>query len=122
MSRQAFTARLIDLVPEDYKMSIEQATLTWWVNSRNNGGFRLTHNGYEIMSDVLNIENWTIKAPPNLKLLLELDKKLQTPYYVNAKKKEIVLFGSRDAMMVALHGDLKRYIELLDRRSNGSTT
>jgi len=92
--------------------------LAWWVNPRRNGGMRLTTEGFYIMSDVLDIEHWTIAAPVHLKLLLELDKKLQSPYYVNTKKKEVVLFGSRDAMMANLHGDLKRYIELLDRRSS----
>jgi hypothetical protein len=49
--------------------------------------------------------------------MVELDKKLTTPYYIDAKKKQLVLFGSREAMMATLHGDIRRWLELLDRRN-----
>lgn len=122
MNRQQLTINLLESVPDNHGVSVDEAMQLWWVNPRLNGGMRLTNEGFRIMSDVLEVEHWTISAPVHLKLLLELDKKLQSPYYVNTKKKEVVLFGSRDAMMASLHGDLKRYIELLDRRSNGRTT
>jgi hypothetical protein len=117
MNRQDLTNKLVELLPDNKKITVNEAMFSWWMNPRSTGGYRLTDEGYNTMAKILEFEHWTISAPANLKLILELDKKLQSPYYVKTKKKEIVLFGSRDAMMASLHGDLKRYIELLDRRS-----
>ena len=117
MNRRQLTERLIELLPEERKIPIDEAQQFWWINPRNTGGFRLSKTGFDIMHRELEFEHWTVTSPANLRLLLELDKKLQSPYYVDAKKKELVLFGSREAMMATLHGDVKRYLDLLERRS-----
>lgn len=117
MDRQQLTQRALELLPEDKRISLNDAMIYWWVNPRKSGGYRLTTEGYNVFGDKLEFENWRIEAPANLRLLLELDKKLGAPYYVNSRKRELVLFGSRDAMMANLHGDIKRYLELLERRS-----
>jgi hypothetical protein len=47
-------------------------------------------------------------------MLLDLDRKLQMPYYIVVKKKlpiTIVMFGSREAMLARLYGNLDKFLE-----------
>ena len=118
MQRRNLTERLVALLPDSEKITVDKAMLAWWKNFRDSGGYRLTADGYAIMAGVLEFEHWRVASPANLKMLVELDKKLTSPYYFDAKKKELILFGSREAMMATLHGDIKRYLELLQVRNN----
>ena len=85
----------------------------------------MTQHGYEIMHDVLKLESWELDlTEPNdtgtwrsritKKIILDLDRKLQWPYYLdfNPRKKtrRIVFFGSREAMMATMYGDLERWL------------
>jgi hypothetical protein len=40
------TEELLGLLPDEEKIPIEQAMVTWWFNLRENGGLRLTNTGY----------------------------------------------------------------------------
>jgi hypothetical protein len=112
--------RLIPQVPMEYQQSIEHAMKTWWVNIRRDGGMRLTDFGYEMLHDVLRIESWELDLANRerviftKRLVLDLDRKLEWPYYieVNVKKKirHIVFFGSREAMMATMYGDLEQLL------------
>ena len=45
--------------------------------------------------------------------VLSLDRKLQMPYYIVGKKKipvDLVMFGSKEAMLVNLYGDLDKFL------------
>jgi hypothetical protein len=47
-------------------------------------------------------------------MLLNLDRKLQLPYYIVVKKKlpvKIVMFGSKEAMLARLYGNLDKFLE-----------
>ena len=47
-------------------------------------------------------------------MILDLDRKIQTPYYIHAVKgipKKVVFFGSKEAVMIKLYGDLKKYLD-----------
>jgi hypothetical protein len=47
-------------------------------------------------------------------MLLQLDRQLQMPYYIVVKKKlpvTIVMFGSREAMLARLYGNLNKFLE-----------
>jgi hypothetical protein len=118
--------RLRDSIPEQHQESTDQAMVTWWTNIRRDGGMRLTHHGYEIMHDVLKIESWQLdlseqetngawRARVDKRMILDLDRKLEWPYYLdfNARKKtrRIVFFGSKEAMMATMYGDLKRWLD-----------
>ncbi len=118
MNRERFTVKLIELLPDSKKIPFDQARLEWWFNPSKNGGFRLTLEGYNVMASVLEFEHWRVATHPNLRLLLDLEKKLEVPYYVGTKKKELILFGSKEAMMATLHGDVKRWLDLLHNRNN----
>lgn len=97
----------------------KEANKRWWVNLRKNGGYRLTDTGYIVLKDVLEIEtyscNISFKLPwANwLALLLSLERKLKSPYYIkseNGSFNSIELFGSKEAMMLTLYGDLIKYL------------
>jgi hypothetical protein len=120
--------RLLADIPVQYKESESQAMITWWANIRRDGGFRLTQHGYAIMHDVLKLESWVLdlsdgndiqssRSRITKKIILDLDRKLEWPYYLdfNARKKRrrIVFFGSREAMMAAMYGDLEQWLASL---------
>ncbi len=47
----------------------------------------------------------------NKKTILELDRKLQWPYYIDTKKRQIIFFSSREAMLATLYGDLGSFLK-----------
>ena len=112
--------RLMPQVPMEHQQSIESAMQTWWANIRRDGGMRLTDLGYEIMHDVLRLESWELDLQHQdrviftKRLILDLDQKLQWPYFIEIKmkkkKRRIVFFGSREAMMATMYGDLERWL------------
>ena len=79
---------------------------------------RLTTAGYRAFCDELDLTHYEfpINDPHafNQQLLLEMDSKLQMPYYISATKgipKKIAFFGSKEAIMINLYGDLKKYLD-----------
>jgi hypothetical protein len=93
---------------------------TWWVNIRRDGGMRLTELGYEMMNGILGLESWELDLADRervvftKRLILDLDRKLQWPYYldvnVKRRRRRIVFFGSREAMMATMYGDLEQWL------------
>jgi hypothetical protein len=109
-------ARLINEIPEQHRESVDQAMVTWWANIRPEGGLRLTRHGYEILHNLLEMESWefSIENPRNTLtkgVILDLDHKLQWPYFIDTKKKRIVFFSSREALMATMYGDLRQWLE-----------
>ena len=117
--------RLRDSIPEPHQEPIDQAMITWWANIRPEGGLRLTTHGYEILHDILRLESWaldltdtndskTFRSRITKKVILDLDRKLEWPYYLDfnprKKTKRIVFFGSREAMMATMYGDLGQWL------------
>jgi hypothetical protein len=48
--------------------------------------------------------------------LLTLDRKLTCPYYISlGKKPKLLLFGSREATMYSLYGDIDKFIKGIAR-------
>ena len=113
-------ARLIPQLPEQYQQGVDHAMSTWWANIRREGGLRLTTYGYEIMHDILKLESWELDLRDQertiftKRLILDLDHKLEWPYFIEVnirkKKRRIVFFGSREAMMATMYGDLKKWL------------
>ena len=117
----SITVGLLDRVPESRREVLDQALITWWANIRPQGGLRLTHHGYEMLHDVLNMESWALdlsdsphRARLDKRIILALDRKLQWPYYLDfnsrSKTRRIVFFGSREAMMATMYGDLEQWL------------
>lgn len=116
--RNEITKGILNLLPDGHAVDLETARLTWYYNIRESGGFRLTPQGFHILNDVLKIESWSIqlsdpKKELTKKLVFEMDRKLKWPFYINFKKKSVIFFSSREAMMATLYGDLKKWLESL---------
>lgn len=107
----------------DRPQDIDEAMLTWWHNLREHGGLRLTLRGYDAMGHQLKVESWPIKPPDfksvlSKKMYLDLDRKLNWPYYIDRKEQELRLFGSREAVMARLYGNIKTWLDSMPHRGN----
>jgi hypothetical protein len=120
MTKHKLTKRLVELLPEDHRLSIEEAMILWYTNIRNNGGFRLTQNGLQAMK-ILGLESWSvelddIKITMDKTMLLALDRKLTYPYFIDYKKKEIVFYSSKEATMATMYGSIKNWLDNMPER------
>ena len=112
------TQRLIELLPEAARISLNAALPSWWFNLRSTGGMRLTAIGYSVFVNQLELEHYGYDiADPlifNKRLILKLDRKMQMPYYIHAVKgipKRVIFFGSKEAVMVNLYGNLEQFVD-----------
>jgi len=116
--KQKLTEQLVKQLDPDLGITIKRAMHTWWFNIRKNGGMRLTGLGYTVFTENLDLARyeWPIADALtfNQHVILALDRKLHMPYYISSTKgipKKIVLFGSQEAVMVNLYGDLGRWLD-----------
>ena len=86
--------RLLVDIPDALREPEDRAMKTWWANIRSQGGLRLTQHGYHIMHEVLQLESWQMdlsgtdpshpsRSPMTKKIILDLDRKLAWPYYLD---------------------------------------
>ena len=115
-NKQQLTRLLIDRLGLEEQISLDQAMSSWWCNIRETGGMRLTTTGHDTLSKILDIEHYTIEIDQkkfNRRTLLDLDKKLECPYYLVASKGRVtslILYGSREAVLANLYGDISRFL------------
>jgi hypothetical protein len=116
--KKKLTEELINLLPEEDRVDLSSTMHAWWFNTRRGGGMRLTGIGYRAFTEDLDLENYSYSInDPTLftqKTILTLDRKMQMPYYIHAVKgipKKIVFFGSREAVMVNLYGNLQQFLD-----------
>jgi hypothetical protein len=112
------TQKLVSELPKEDCITVAEARVQWWFNFRNKGGMRLTSVGYQAFCEALDIVSYeyNINDPTefNQHMILDLDRKIQTPYYISATKgipKKVIFFGSKEAVMIQLYGDLKQYLD-----------
>ena len=91
---------------------------TWWHNIRTTGGFRLNHEGYRMLKQVLELENYQfVLTDPWVfpTTLLEMDRKIQSPFFIQHPKAGckpvVVIFGSAEAVMISLYGNFQRWLD-----------
>ena len=117
-NKRKITEELLALLPDEQRISVDSAMPAWWFNLRKNGGLRLTATGFDTFVMQLELEHYSypIDNPMlfNQQTILDLDRKMQMPYYIHAAKgvpKRIVFFGSREAVMVNLYGNLQQFLD-----------
>jgi len=115
----SITRRILEHLPEDDRPTYDEACKSWWMNFREGGGMRLTTAGYMALSTG-DFETYSFAVPTKLvaiaRHLLILDKKLDCPYYIKiGKNPQIVLFGSKQAVMLAMYNDLEKWMAFLNR-------
>ena len=116
--KKKLTETLVNQLDPDWGVTVKKAMHTWWFNFRSSGGMRLTSVGYHAFTDELDLEHYTytVDNPTdiNQQMILDMDRKLQMPYYIHAVKgipKKIIFFGSKEAMVTNLYGDLKKFLD-----------
>jgi hypothetical protein len=116
-NKYKLTQELIQHLPDPYKITESEALALWWFNLRRSGGLRLTKMGYEALAKHIELEHYNYNVEPftiNSKMVIALDRKLQQPWFIITHKmmpKTLVFFGSKEAMMANLYGDLKKFID-----------
>ena len=116
--KKKLTETLVQQLDPAWGITAKKALHTWWFNLRRTGGMRLTLIGYNAFVEDLDLEHYSYNiddpAEFNQQMILNMDRKMQMPYYVHAVKgipKHIVFFGSREAVMVNLYGNLKQFLD-----------
>ena len=110
------TQALVANLPEGFDEPVEVAVKTWWANIRKSGGLRLSEHGFYIFSRVLDLAHYELEIKPtpgNRRIVLTLDRKLQSPYYIRIDKRiptGVYMFGSREAVIAQLYGDLEKFL------------
>jgi len=97
--------------------TVTDAMEHWWQSPH--GGWRLTAVGFEAFEQY-QLQHWDFETPvavqATAEVLLALDRKLTAPYYIKVgKKPRLCFFGSREAAMLALYGDIDRFVSALKR-------
>jgi hypothetical protein len=79
---------------------------------------RLTDRGYDAFCNLLNLERYHFPLiKMNLHTVMLLDQRLQSPYYLILRKRvlqQLVVFGSREAVVIGLCGSVDRYLKQHD--------
>lgn len=116
--KKKLTQELVALLPKEQRISPESAFGAWWYNLRSTGGMRLTATGYQVFVEQLDLENYSYPVDNPLlftqQTILKLDRKMQMPYHIHAVKgtpKKIIFFGSKEAVMVNLYGNLQQFLD-----------
>jgi hypothetical protein len=116
--KKRLTQDLLALLPDERNMSVDLALPAWWFNLRRTGGMRLTRLGFETFVQELDLDHYAYSIDDPVlftqQTILTLDRKMQMPYYIYAVKgipKQIIFFGSKEAVMVNLYGNLQQFLD-----------
>ena len=116
--KKQLTRDLVKQLDPDLGVTEKVAMRTWWHNTRPTGGMRLTSTGYAVFGKDLELAQYSFDLDDpyvlNGAMILEMDQKLQMPYYIWAKRSgtwKIILFGSSEALVATLYGDFKRWLD-----------
>ena len=83
----------------------------WWKNTRENGGLRLTDEGFDILTEI-ELATYEVPFPKDMpittQVIIFLDKFIDCPYYLT--NRAILVTSEKKAMELHLFsGDLRKY-------------
>ena len=83
----------------------------WWKNTRENGGLRLTDEGFDILTEI-ELATYEVPFPRDMtittQVIIFLDKFIDCPYYLT--NRAIHVTSEKKAMELHLFsGDLRKY-------------
>jgi hypothetical protein len=119
LNKESITQQLIEQFSGDVRPNVDLAVKEWWMNFRDSGGLRLSEPGYTVFNqfDLIRYEHQLNGFVINASFLILLDKKLTCPYYIKTgKNPKLIMFGSKEAMMLKLYGDIENYLNMLSRQ------
>lgn len=100
-------------LPADDK-TFKKYKTRWWMNPRssNEKSYRLTDEGFQTLSNLLEITSYEISLDPDTEwtsqLILHLDKMLDSPYYI--QKSSLVVFREKTAVeLILFGGNIQKY-------------
>ena len=117
-SKQQLTQHLLNQLPADDRPGYQFALKTWWQDSRDDGGLRLSPYGLDVFK-LLKIKQYEFEFFRSLSpgLLMTLNRKLDCPYFLKGgKSTRLILFGDKQAIMYAMYGDMEKFLRYLDRQ------
>ena len=113
ISKEAYTKIFL----KQANISIGENTLkeympVWWKNTRRTGGLRLTDEGFEFITERLELKVYEVRFPVDFSLttqvIIFLDKYINCPYLL--AEDGIVVTNERKAMELMLFsGDIRKY-------------
>jgi hypothetical protein len=115
LTKQQLTQQILNQLPVDDRPSFELALKSWWQDIREDSGLRLSMSGYDAFK-FLKIDQYEFDFVKVLSpsFLMTLDRKLDCPYYLKAgKTTKLIMFGSKQAVMYSLYGDINRFISAI---------
>jgi hypothetical protein len=117
-SKQYLTQQLLNQLPADERPSFEQAMKSWWQDIRDDSGLRLSISGYDAFKFLkIELHDFEFNKALSPSLLMTLNRKLDCPYYLKVgKTPKLILFGSQQAVMYAMYGDMEKFLRYLDRQ------
>ena len=102
-----------------------------WKNPTAKGGMRLTQLGWKVLNDCLNFESWTfqindedILIMPANKILLNLDRHLDCPYFVsggNRAATKVHIFNAKLATAIAIQGSIIKFINVREQKNKNTS-
>jgi hypothetical protein len=117
-SKPYLTQQLLNQLPVDDRPSFEQAMKSWWQDLRDDSGLRLSISGYDAFKFLkLDRHEFEFTNALSPSLLMILHRKLDCPYYLKVgKTPRLIMFGSQQAVMYAMYGDMEKFLRYLDRQ------
>jgi hypothetical protein len=112
--RHEVIQKILTLLP-GYVEQVE-AERTWFYDVRKKGGWRLTKSGLAAMK-MAGIQHWRVDLDlkkVNQQLILEMNRKIQSPYFISTRPPELWLFSDREAVMAQLYGEIPLWLKSLD--------
>jgi hypothetical protein len=112
MSKNVYTKVFLkELGKSTSDVDIQEYLPLWWQNIRENGGLRLTDEGFNIINQI-ELAMYDIPFPLDMpitsQVIIFLDKFIDCPYYVT--KTSIWVTGERKAVELTLFsGDIRKY-------------
>ena len=116
-NKKKLTETLVAQLDPGLGLTYDFAIGTWWFNRCASGGMRLSEYGYRTFTEWLEIEHYDYDLKPfdlDSRLIVLMGRRLQHPYYIVFKKQmpsKIIFFGSKEAMMANLYGDIRKFID-----------
>ena len=100
LNKIALTQQLIEQLRSDIALTLDEAMNEWWKNPDKDAGLRLTTEGFFVF-DLLKIDHYEFDVPAS--------------YIFLGKKPKLLLFGSKEATMYSLYGDIDKFLKGLAR-------
>jgi hypothetical protein len=118
LDKRALTKKFLkELGLELTTKNIRQHHVKWWMNPRSmdaTRSYRLTEDGCDMLIAHLDVKHYEIDFPEEVEwysgLLLDLDKHLDSPYFL--KSKSIIIFKEKMAVeLILFEGNIYRYTQ-----------